>query len=811
MKQPIREAKGVYLSKIDSHHFQDLYEDAILKSDGTDIFYIVDTYDIIEYCFPFYSQRESSEDIVEDIQKLDSETLEVLETKHLAYHHLFYEYPKKPIIPNEYLKELSSFKYHLKYDIDQSLNAYDSLKIFLRENKEKITAKDLNFFISRLNTILAISFDLLTPKAIDKFNDIVKTRLSIVDIDITSPEDKPIIIDIFNETNESCLTKKIYDEFYNRIKYKLLTSSPSTAQCFRYLDNSYRDIVVIDRCLNINKKVIESYNENHLKNKYLFLYLSSTPNKSEEFFRIKAISNNLKDYNNNKLNILRNSFQLYLKSIIEKNSIDNGLDFFKELHECAVEAENYKAKWGKATGRGIKYLMKEFVWQHGITRKQFFQTIQLQKFYDYKEKIERAITKLDGKKEEDFNYFIDILNKAINSNTLKSKAESCQEKLFLHTINYSTQGKILDFSRYVSQKSIEIVHVPGKDIVRSNYQHLPILPFTSKESKKLIDAKWSHFIQLITDYLSNPQKNKTEIKNTFIDAYNEVINIVNNHSEKTRSPFVSSIILTYLNLLVPKVRKKDGTLPDISDEKSVILRLESLRKIISLSHTRLIFNKTDNRFEKKQIPNVYISEINYLLIWLYRRQKRFQDSIDTANEELKKLPSDPRLIQGKALSLISEIYNSNDITAEKLKRIKEMLIKSINLFHSEFDQHNLLVKRTITALKNTICFVSIVIYKIKSDAKLLLMTEKYINEIEQELNDQDLKIEDLPAFCDTFVRYYLVKAKFLINQKKVGDALYYLHKVKKYLTILKNTWVYQGLDDELNILQKEYISLMELI
>ena len=789
--------EGLLLTKLTSNSIACLINDSLLRILNAKIHYVVDTYDIIEYCYPYFQRQDSP--------KINTSIFEEFSFKYLAYQYLFEDYQNKPIVPNEYLRELTSFKYHLNFEIKKGVEVYEKIKPFLDDNLEKVSKKDFDSFKSRINTILALTMGMLTSDDIDKYNHIIKERLDIFSFSNKNSKDREIISNLFASTKSSNLTKKIFEEFYEKIKNDLIRNNPTPTQSYRYLENAYRDITVIDRCLQINNKTNDLFLKGEISKRYIFHYLSSAPRKTDILFNLPSIKANLPTIElkqeeltklnglekdplfNKQINILRNVYQLFLLSSIitdQTNSNVNLYQTLKKWYACSTEQENLKniEKAHEEKEHSLK-LRKELP---SLIRKELYQTTLLRKFFYHKEKIEDALTNSNISKNNGAKSLKELLKQVINSEELLENANSCSQKLTLHTLNFSVRNQLYQLSIKSSDDRSILTIAQGKDIVRSYFQQLPILLFCNSINNIQTFKVYQEALEKISRYLSDPVINNPEEKKIFVEAYRFISRNLVSEIKSHGTIIGDSILLCFLSLILPK--ENENNISDLKSEVYIIDQLEEIKNIAGFAHHKAIVDQANNKLKVTKYDNPYEIEIDYLLVWLYRRQLNFKMAIETADNSLNKC-RDPRILQGKALALIAELDatskgKNHSKEVDKLKEAILLLEESHKRYINGYFSDDPLILRTIIAINNSIAFAYNRIYDLTSDDEYLDKAFYFLELMESGLAEIDLDLRKLPSFCHTALRIY-VNTSFRYKEEDQDKSNYLFSLAIQYEVVLE--------------------------
>ncbi len=781
----------------DKGQIGDLIFDENLRKLGYQIYFVIDTYDIIEFFFPFQSNKnETKRDKTEFL------------SKYLAYHYLFYEYKYKPIIPDEYLNELASFKFYLKKQIKKSKEAYNSIKTLLEEPTTNFDKNKTSFIEENIDLILAISLNLLTPNDIKKYDNLINERLNIFEIDLLHKKDETLINEIFKDASRSSKTREIFEEYYDTVKYSLVSKNVDKRE--RHLDNAVRDVIVIDRCLQINKRVMEEYKD--LNGKYLFLYLSSTPFKSTNLFKLDAIKKEQsriifpeKVVQKKQLNLLRNSYQLLIQSSIDIDA-DNGEMYLKTLEEYEEMnvndeiLENFEKGNDENFGKELKETLSKSKEINSSLKDRILNQTRLSKFFKFKEEIKIALEGLTNNK--DVSEFKKIFNE-ITTDRFDSSADSVLNYLMAHNQSTHIYNKLLSIIDSYSDDTTTLIIPDGNDLVRSDYQQFPILLFYGNKDK-ISNKDYSLLIKHIGNYLSDPKKTSKNKISEFIQNISHLVEKLFDEEKKgVATSTIVNIILLYLNIVFPVVNDKESdTDTNLENEEYLIKRLEKLKLVVK--HSRINSKVENEKMEVFFSSNIYLVEIDYLLVWLYRRQRRYEESINLCNDRLQNSTKNKlvatRFKHGKMLSEMSVLYEKIDTVSNDY--LKSELLKSINVIDKivlEYKKHedNVLVSKTIIALLNSSCDILLKLYKNTLDLSFLHRTDEVVVELNEMLENISKKtnikltMKDFPAFLDTLSWYYVHKANSSPNFKNALEFKKIAQKYKNECTHIYTGKMYQ--------------------
>ena len=177
------------------------------------------------------------------------------------------------------------------------------------------------------------------------------------------------------------------------------------------------------------------------------------------------------------------------------------------------------------------------------------------------------------------------------------------------------------------------------------------------------------------------------------------------------------------------------------------------------------------------------SEIDYLLIWLYRRIKKFDEAIKIGNE-YSNLENEPRFLHGLALAHESKAYNNfykgnNYIELKELKISKKYFLLSLEEYQrilqdTFYPLSNLILKQQIGILNSIIDTNIRLLEKSKHIDKAFLEEGRYFMEIlksKVDLLNPSIDYNELGTINHTECELEFYEARILFKEKKYSDAL----------------------------------------
>jgi hypothetical protein len=720
----------------------------LVKSKGCKIFYVVDTYDLINYALPFIDSDVTSKNKNDYSQHtIAYET--VFANREAFNFSLLDEYKEELISINNNisfkLKNFAKIKeqfFSLILD-DKSGEEQKSDKLFIRDNLESFVA--MYIFLEHGTNIY------------DRFNNLIKEKLNIESFKSKDLKIDKLINSLFKEKRRSSLTNKIFDIFVDKNSLRL-SSLNSEYDKYCYLENTYRDISVIDRVINVNKLLKE--------HKIIFHYLSSAPRKTNQIFDIVS---SLED-NHSKIN--RNIMQLYLLNFF--NNLDlKGAEisfFIKSL----IDLKNISAKNNDDSDYSIKNpaiipFANILIAKMRNDKTRLESTFFFKTYFDYREKFEKIIEKGSRRNVELVQY--------LNDFDKKLKTELSTNKIPVLPIEVDCIQQAYSLKKKMFKKDVEnTIKIPiGSDIIRNSFQHLPVLVCSDDEQNNLYD-----FFNQITNF---PHNEPIEI----YDIGESIGRVLNTNV----SSDVQYIILTFLNLII---HQKDSDL--CFSEKLVIENLEKYKKLKSKSSIFYTLDENSNKIIYSFSSNEKLEkEVDYLLLWFYRRNRLFEKTHKLIKKYEKS--EDPRFFHGIGLVYIAEAYDLHDrgdckqanekfnAANKKLESAYQKYIEKEEKTHP-ISLKQLLTKQKISVLNTLICSKLMLlksnnIESVKNN-EVLFELRNYMDIMKYEVKTKlhNINYNKYVTFIHTEAKLEYYEALYLFENKKYTEALNKIsHSTKK--------------------------------
>ena len=260
---------------IDSEELAVLIEDERLKKEGYKIHYVVDAFDVLEYCFP------KGIDLNKNINVDD------FENNQMGYHYLFYEVNdiNKPIILDEYLFEIN--RNRVRFISKHSNTDYlkDTFYDLVTKGKDYEGLKNTDIYNKLTNDVhFLIASAIFNEDSISTFSDLMKNRVLYRKPDKFENEEAEEVFYAFNNTAENS-TKAIeaFNLWFNANSLAYIGKDPQ--YILQEFEATLRDFKAIERIINANRIMsISKYPKN------IFLYFSNSP-RTEKIFKSEYFKN----------------------------------------------------------------------------------------------------------------------------------------------------------------------------------------------------------------------------------------------------------------------------------------------------------------------------------------------------------------------------------------------------------------------------------------------------------------------------------------------------------------------------------------
>ena len=730
---------------------------------GYNTFYIIDTYDIIEYCFPYIFSSSASFDKDSAI------------SDYLSYQYLFFGSPQKPIILDEYKVELFSFWYKLDDKVKEYSN-YNNIKNDLISKYVKLNnALDkVEFIESNFPILLALAFGTLSKTPIERYNNLISKRLQIEHFETKDKYDQEIIEEIFYQTKPRVeVVDKIFDDFCDSVGLYLLGKEPE--ETLLYLENSLRDIKVFHRLVQINEKLNSNDIQRHLNEKYNFLFLSSTPYKSSLIQR--HFNSYISKNSSISTNLHRTNIETYLTQLLNLGlSEKSETSIIKALESLTKITTNLKditqiLENDELCGQDFREFFAE-EWKYA-ERELETSLLKYSIISNFNIRIKNALDHV--KKSDDDKKLLALLDEVLNLiPDRKGTLLEIENSLEKHRLNFKYQKDILSNLKSLHSKSAEIkIQIfPGKDEVRSLVQSFPVLLFFKKNIREIEDF----FLNIIT-----PSYDKEEFIQKYIKLSPRYLHKLNSAERK-----LYFLFMRYL-LLGANQQGEENLLREIDDLRSINAKRKMVSSKDSNGYLKVSFSE-DIEFSK---------EIYYFKTWILRRLNKHDEALEVLNELIEDEGiDDVRLLHSRALCYKNKYYS--EINFLGVKRLIHTLTKALRdfkqceimyesiLLEKEF---NKIILQVLIATSNSIVDTYAQLFLLDNEAykeSILNECRKRLDEFKSKVNEFGYRFELYPAYnhtevdllyCESFIAYR--DNDSYVAKQKIEQAYNLVHKIDK--------------------------------
>ena len=747
------------LKDLDDSNYDTLITHEKLRVKGWSFYYVVDPDLIGNFCFPFGIQKNRTRRLND--REIDRE---YIFDEQITLDILFHVISKnsRPIIFDEYLPEIKGL-------ILTAKSSYDKVDL-LKFNRWK---RDVEDSIKAISTITE-NKDVLKEYIKQSFSSLIFLN-SITDgllklTQLISYKTFMFTSDELDNTllQDACDRCRGSEERIEQIfeLYKKLFSSDK----FIYKQSGKdRDSKVVSRILDIN-----SYIQLHGRGesaKSIFVLVVDSPSTKkvfEELIDLDLISYPI--INNQKIMLCLSTQELFALilsfernsegTIIPEKTIQN-LETIKKTNSKINQFIKGTKKYLEKSGENVNIeVTSDPIFENYNVLRNAYENTGL--FKNYSDIVPDLLNDSDVDESSIINSFLQkidehkiVLIKEIAQDQLEMLDDLYNESLFnsrfIQSID-SIKNNITVFDLSV-----------GEDIVEGSYQHLP---FLLKFSNKHYHSQTNSIIQFILT-------NKTTESNLLCNQLSELLSRLYGIKSKQESSEEEKIIKALIFLLLPEAGLKADN--NLSNEKLAYNWLSKIK----------IKNTKDLE-----------SEIYYVLCWICRRQKKYENSLIYAEQGKAKFSHDPRFHHGYALTQYC-ILNWNDRESSEtdlshLTLINDVLTHSTiaqqlypNFITANYIEQEALIRKINDSFRNNLCcFLTI---KAEIMRELKHPKQEIVNTLsDARVNLDKLKVnksyvEDLAEYYDTEARLEYLEADYrelcnITPQEKLQRALEAIEK-----------------------------------
>lgn len=783
-----------FVTNFKPEEIDDVIRDIELRNRGFRILYAIDTFDIVAHYLPYtegglflhknkneLAQKLICYDYFFSLKESLHGTAGINETNQ--------QRNKCIIILNEYKIELLSVKNKIMKQLKDVSHVISNLDYLKKETYEfQINHKGANAYFEKNFELILLLLILSEKKDFvhKDFEDFLKNRLSIMEISSGSEQDDSILNKIFSDTRHSDLSVQLFDRFISENKYDLISIDKEIDR-YIYLENTFRDVQAIDRLLGINDKLAKA------DEKYVILYLSSAPYKTKELFKGVGHLNNIGEINFphiKNLFINRNIYQCFLYEILCNEFSNTDLDISKALNslrKLAAKLENkehngiLKMEWEDEDMNTLKKLKNIFDLYSASLDNHFYIKI----YEKYKDLYNSVSTNTKNehkiKKNIDLMPIFSLIDEFIHGDDFK-------QKYFDFTFTVNQLKHAVEIANIISKSNPIIPNILfNKDIIKNSFHHLPYLLFLFENEKNSLLVKLYDLLNNLVD-VSYPDHellpelsiNLKKVVSSLVDEQSDIYLIS-----------LQQIIISYINLITttPKTNAQDES----DKEEEIIDTLVKQRQIFGHLKVEAILNENASTLDVKFKPHAFSREIDYILLWLYRRNNQIHKGIKLGKHLIYENPDDPRFYHGLALNYISNAYKSlQSVSASGLSDtqaigdLKNALLylrfakeKYEALMGADHQQNfGMLINKNYMAVLNSLADISLRIYEheVVKDFSRIEEARGFLDRAKELFTITNLIYNNFPIFSATeleieyyeALNYYEKESYSLAHQKIIN-------------------------------------------
>ncbi len=608
----MRKLPDSFFDPITKDEIAALIQEEELRQKNYVFYYVIDTYDIINYCYPF---NRFSDDVSLNKDYIFSEQLTFTEffnsEEQLVLSDVVENSVNTPLLFfDEYKPEFTK----LRESIERMTKYQDYNRKTLEKKVHEYLDKDPDKILnsSEFVTLLCASNG-VAVSTLEKFNNL-KNRLRIEESDFLGDELPSAFIECFQTFKSSEIAFQLLSEIKDRYR---LSEDETESETYRYFLQKYRDCCVVDRIIQINKHLeAESIKDNSGK-RICLLFLSSDASARTLFS--KFMDKYCPLIGGQKFPFFRNTGQLFLQLLCDNKSNPNRYEYKEMLRNAKKAAED---KENNIDNRYFSsFLQKEYSKKINDVRKPI-QFNGLESFFRERDIIANATyTQPNENTHERIRELLAQAKKQYSA--LQSQPVAFKNLESEHSLRSEFLESLKKIGKNSNAESIFLL-IRGNDPIYGRNHHLPILFRLEGE----FQVEIQHLITALLDDLDS----NSQTKDILIE---QLTKIAEAYLEKKTFTAEAFLMRAFLFMVLPfgekTVHKSDDAIKDLE-----------LGKWLS----------------KNEKNNALTKEFLYALCWANRRNKKYAEAIKNAKAGLEIDNADPRFYHGLALVYYSQYVDA---------------------------------------------------------------------------------------------------------------------------------------------------------
>lgn len=649
---------------VDSDNLYTVASDLKLEESGTRFHFIPDPFDIISYCFPIDPGPSHRYDI----------NIHTIADLQVAWSDVFYLHDYKPVLLDEYVYELQSIvtaihrSYHRGHKNLELLDALrKSLDSVLLGPIEEIYAKDIitSIVADKYHIILALAFGIYKNE-FKRLRDIFDNRLnrSVSDMESEYKPDSDIIENIFASAKGSY---EIASEIETNLISKIDDLSISKSERSSKKRTINTDAVAVSRILDINKSLQYAHENGSLKNRHIYLYLSSTL-RAKEIFNMDIVKDAQAEIYGQQYSLHRNAGQVLVKLISKSDTKDKAIstvEYMADMVENTRESVSFSSELAKSYGFNTKGYEKHL--QKLEARAKNFGLVSLSQVDRYRAIIDHV------RSLESDDRVIDVMDRIqdINYDIAQDKRETQFHLIYVKNVFGETLVRGL---RSITEQYIEKPYLlRGKDPVVGTSHYMPTLV-------KVVTPAYQSIVDSACDFYRNPYLKDKERLAEFRSACEQFWNF---DVTEVDTDLQHELVRGILFLALP-VRHAE---------------------LIAANHIEDLLEDETLEFEQNGGEWNVSKELRYVQCWALRRAKEYKRALECASDAIDVHGDDPRFWHGRSLVIYARFMDRRATRGGGTPRLELAVsdaLKALELYSSQSWEEK---EETVGVMHNTLAYL----------------------------------------------------------------------------------------------------------
>lgn len=707
-----------------------LIDDHNLARDQYIFHYVIDTFDIIKYCFPMGIEDtgEKSAYLIADQQI----ALDFFLKKHECNVYFF----------REYYEELKGLRERLM----ERFKSIRSISNEVQKFEEKIDWDHTANNLIGENLSLITSLLITARGGTNNFNRLFTEDHILLEDAVEKVKGMNLLELPGDENEDDKLLKIIFSQFSfvidksDNYYVKMYESRKNQSQSFyEFVDdkknqekrNAFLDAVVISRVFKLNTYYNHLFQHNKIKDKHIFIYVSSAP-------RSKTVIDKL--YNKwpvilgKPFNVLRSDAQLFAKLILSRNP-----DRFNHLHTLVSSSS-------KAIDDELFDLIES-------ERNRFENFNLLMQYSDFIENI------------QEFQY------ENVFSEATKEHLNTARELISDHATRLGKGIELIDqaWIRLDLFENVKrVINADSSNLQTKSYQRDPI------ESVKQQLPSIFDYRDIDSEHLKKALKEVSYFyclqapTPSQVDNFRNHVRIFLSHVKPDSNEASLVMLLFGLIVPIPEGMKSDPNTITFNHISTLLDQIPVAGSEISNGHG-------------EATEPYFIRELKYVQVWAARRCQKYERGIRLSERYIREYPQDPRFYHSMTLIIYSWIidYRFNRYKEKPDYTFRQAIEKAevaLKLYEDFLKEDIIEAQHGIETLNNTIAHLCARFADEQMndrDTSLLYLNKGrvYLNSLQKELHKSEFS--KYPEYVSTTALLECFECDFAMKYKTMeGDTLF---------------------------------------